>query len=389
MPESFRPSHASTAQPFFGRFQRSQEFNKQMLQRISNYSVRIAAILSQYRTPSQIAWGTAFGVVLGLIPKDNLIVLFLAVALAMFRVNQLAGCIVACALTLVGGLFEPLSHSVGSLLLQQSLVANAIRNIYQFPLLPWTCLDRTIVTGGIVLGLAAMPPTYVVCKLSFTRAMNEQESNDLTHIASDASSYRKTVHDQMTVRVERQVAALRVVSVAKSADSAIGDPSLTDPTTQAVRPSVHSRTKPHEFKVQSNNPTLQSSTHPKLYVAEANAASSDTILRETVIEVVRYRRPSIRSSVEPQKRTSDPSIISLSTGIPMAVANMSPTQSIEGNARKDLPIQNDLKGDMASISIESGHSNVQPTFREESLKYLLSHINGARESIRKSSGKSA
>jgi hypothetical protein len=73
----------------------------------------------------------------------------------------------------------------------------------------------------------------------------------------------------------------------------------------------------------------------------------------------------------------------------MAVANMPPAQSIDGKNGRSDPSPKPVVGHMASITMDAGHSHFYPTNREESLKYLLSHINHARESNRKPSGKSA
>ena len=144
-----------------------------MLQRIGKNSKRIAAILSQYRTPTQIASGAAMGVVLGVIPKDNIVFLSLVVFLTVLRVNQLIGWFVACSFWLLSGWFEPISHIFGSILLRQSIIAAAVQRLYEYPLLPWTCIDNTLVCGGLALGLASFLPTYLVCWWSHNQAKNQ------------------------------------------------------------------------------------------------------------------------------------------------------------------------------------------------------------------------
>jgi hypothetical protein len=140
----------------------------------------------------------------------------------------------------------------------------------------------------------------------------------------------------------------------------------------------------------SNQSTSKFKVPPKQNDEIAKLHGSDTIMRETVIEVVRYRRPvSLHRSEKQRTKSPDPSIISLNTGTTMAVASMPPAQSIDGKKGKSDPSPQPVMGHMATITIDAGHSNFYPTNREESLKYLLSHINHARESNRKPSGKSA
>ena len=364
-----------------------------MLQRISKNSKRIAAILSKYRTPTQIASGVAMGVVLGIIPKDNIVFLSLVVLITSLRVNQLIGWFVACSLWFFSGWLEPISHVLGSMLLRQSIVAATVQRLYEYPFLPWTCIDNTLVCGGLALGIASFLPTYLACWWSHIQAKHQLESHDLIQIANDANHYRKSILDQSTLRRERPTQALRLVLNEDLVHAESQEPS--------GRP-VAKATLATDFKPDgpvvpiqadacvSNDSTSKFKVQPKQNDEIAKLHGSDTIMRETVIEVVRYRRPvSVNRGEKQRTKSPDPSIISLNTGTTMAVANMPPTQSIDGKNGKSDPSPKPVKGHMATITIDSGHSHFYPTNREESLKYLLSHINHARESNRKPSGKSA
>ncbi|MEI7460897.1 MAG: hypothetical protein WCK15_15915 [Pirellula sp.] len=364
-----------------------------MLQRISKNSRRIAAILSQYRTPTQIASGAAMGVGLGIIPKDNIVFLSLVVFITVLRVNQLLGWFVACSLWFFSAWFEPISHVLGSMLLRQSIVAATVQRLYEYPLLPWTCIDNTLVCGGLAIGIASFLPTYLACCWSHSKAKHQLESHDLSQIANDANRYRKSVLDQSTLRRERPTQALRLVLnedlVHAESQQPTGRP-VAEATLETDLKSDGSKVHAQADVGAANHSTSKFKVHPKQDDELAKVHGSDKIMRETVIEVVRYRRPVSLSRGEKQKTKSpDPSIISLNTGTTMAVANMPPAQSIDGKNGKSDPSPKPVMGHLATITIDAGHSNFYPTNREESLKYLLSHINHARESNRKPSGKSA
>lgn len=364
-----------------------------MLQRISKNSKRIAAILSQYRAPTQIASGAGIGVVLGIIPKDNIVFLSLVVFITVLRVNQLIGWFVACSLGLLSGWLEPISHALGSMLLRQSIVAATVQRLYEYPLLPWTCIDNTLVCGGLVLGLASFLPTYLACWWSHNKAKHQLESHDLVQIANDANRYRKSVLDQSTLRRERPTQALRLVLNEDLIHAESQEPSGR-PVAEAT---LETDSKPDGpmLHVQANvcvanHSTSKFKVHPKQNDEIAKLNGSDTIMRETVIEVVRYRHPvSLNRGEKQRTKSPDPSIISLNTGTTMAVANMPPAQSTDGKNGRSDPSPKPVMGHMATITIDAGHSNFYPTNREESLKYLLSHINHARQSNQKPSGKSA
>ncbi len=364
-----------------------------MLQRISKNSKRIAAILSQYRTPTQIASGAAIGVVLGIIPTDNILFLSLVVFITVLRVNQLIGLFVACSLWVFSAWFEPISHVLGSMLLRQPIVAATVQWLYEYPLLPWTCIDNTLVCGGLALGLASFLPTYLACWWSHSKAKNQLECHDLIQIANDANRYRKSVLDQSTLRRERPTQALRLLLNEDLVHPESQEPSgwhVAEATLETDSKSLGPRVHAQADVSVSNRSTSKFKVHPKQDDEIAKVHGGEKIMRETVIEVVRYRRPvSLNQGEKQRTKSPDPSIIPLNTGTTMAVANMPPAQSIDGKNGRSDPLPKPVVGHLATITIDAGHSNFYPTNREESLKYLLSHINHARESNRKPSGKSA
>jgi uncharacterized protein (TIGR03546 family) len=359
-----------------------------MQPRISK-SKQIAAILSQHRSPSQIAMGITIGVVLGVIPKDNLIALTLVVALTALRVNQLAACIAAATLTLFQPWFSPVAHSAGLMLLQQSWMVGMLRQAYTLPILPWTCLENTVVAGGLLLGSISALPTYLACRWIAIRTHQQLESLELRQIANEAIRYRKVVTEQAEFRkqgelvsVETQGAMLRLVS--DSREQVYAD--IASVPLQPSREEIEFDTSTN-VKRDSRNKKASS-----LVVVMESDSTQDTILRETVIEVVRYRRQPVEVTVNkmaPHGQHMIAGTNSQNSGDPMSSVNATIASSQASKAPStDFVVTKQSVPGTNSITIEPGHSSVQPTNREESLKYLLSHINSSRDSQRKSSGKS-
>ena len=376
-----------------------------MILRISKSIKRIIAVLSQHRNPNQMAWGFSMGIVLGLVPKDNLIAVAMILGMLAFRINHLIAVSVAVSVSLIGPWFEPVTHSVGLAILNQSMVAAAITKLYQFPIVPWTSLENTLVSGGLLLGIASLFPAFVVSRWLFSRVRTELESRAIDEIAKDANSYRKSVIDQTLVRQEKPAPTLRI-----SNDSKVASPSALDfkPTKVPLDPKVVTIAKSEQefngqaFHREASNGNMTSrnwmTKNPKQLLSKDSTHSvstitdpvgKDTILRETVIEVVRFKFPSSIERRAPQSLDEKEQVLTpLSSGKTMVVAGMSTNNSAETKAvskqsTAKLPI------DGSTLSIEVGHSNIQPTNREESLRYLLWHINGTRETSRKSSEKSA
>ena len=361
-----------------------------MISRISRNSKRIIAILSQYRSPTQIALAIAIGIVLGLIPKDNLVVIALVSMIAFFRINQLVACTTAIALSFASIWFNPITAAVGSTLLEQPMIARAIGSLYQYPVLPWACLENTLVLGGIGLGTLTLIPSYAVSFWLFSKASQKLESIALEQVANDAIQYRKSVAEQSKSRQEKPLPALKVVSsdehfTSSHALSGVPGAVKTTANTSATQ-SANSTDGASTKQTRPTERQRKQRTMPTIFTGEVLPDGNDTFLRETVIEVVRYRKP-MSSAQESNQAKKD------SSAVPHIQGNSMPTGNVSTIASKDsfhqgvAPTTKGLVGQ--TISYDLSHTASQAGNRDESLKYLLWHINGSKDSVRKSSEKSA
>ena len=133
-------------------------------------------------TPRQLAAGVAFGVLIGLIPKGNLIAITLGVILAASRSNLALAAGVIVAVSGLSGFFDPQFHAVGHFLLSLPLLQSAWTWLYNQPLMPWTGFQNTVVLGSLVIGLALVWPTYRGSRPLFERYGG--------HVAAWASRFR-------------------------------------------------------------------------------------------------------------------------------------------------------------------------------------------------------
>jgi len=365
-----------------------------MILRISKNSERILAVLSQHRNPSQIAWGVAIGIVLGLIPKDNLIALLLVVLLACLRVNQLVACTTALGLSLLGGWFTPITAFVGTSILNQSLIANGIAVLYRVPILPWTCLDNSLVAGGIGVGTVMLFPSYVFCLWAFSRVNQKLETIALEQVANDAIQYRKSVVDQSVNRQKKPAKFNLFVDEAPAmvadATTTLRAPDQSQPSLDVTKPEIESvgtKKKGLGFfaraEAKRNHRTM-----PTIFTGEVLPDGNDTFLRETVIEVVRYRNPVILAKESVDNQT-DSTAASQTQGISMTVGNASTMESKVMASESSTATPNKVAAPGQSLAYDASHNPGQSGRSDESLKYLLWHINGSRETVRKSSEKTA
>lgn len=120
-------------------------------------------------TPSQMALGFALGVVIGLVPKGNLIAISLMVVLGAIRVNLGMGMLAAFAFSWAGVLLDPLTHHIGKSLLTTESLKPFWTELYNQPMAPWTRFNNTIVLGSFVLGMTLLVPVFLIAKPVFTK----------------------------------------------------------------------------------------------------------------------------------------------------------------------------------------------------------------------------
>lgn len=389
-----------------------------MISQISKKSTRIVDVLSQNRKPSQIAWGVAMGVMIGLVPKDNLIAVSLLAIIAFLRVNQLAACCVAVGVYCLSSMLSATTFFVGSCLLGQPLVADGIALLYQFPVLPWTCMENPSVLGGLGVGILTLVPVYAICRWTFSNANRRLETIALEQAVDNALEYRKSLADQSKARQEKPLPTLKIMvqpegiralasSAAESRKNASKQASTTElanpkavakPATQAVHIANTNQATPATQTTPSAQPLdkghfrraerkIQQRVMPTLFTGESHVDANDTILRETVIEVVRYRRPHSAEKLSDGSAQSS-AAVSSKQGLSMPAGN---TSTVINNVKDSAAFGTEINVPPSSPSLvyDSGHIPGNGNGRDESLRYLLWHINGSRESVRKTSEKTA
>jgi uncharacterized protein (TIGR03546 family) len=118
-------------------------------------------------TPRQMALGFALGVLVGLVPKGNLLAIGLMMLLCSLRVNLGVGLATVFATSWVGVLLDPVSHRVGGFLLKHASLQPLWETMSDTALLPWTDFNNTVVLGSFMLGLGAFVPLYFVSRPIF------------------------------------------------------------------------------------------------------------------------------------------------------------------------------------------------------------------------------
>ncbi|MFP6676692.1 MAG: TIGR03546 family protein [Pirellulaceae bacterium] len=120
-------------------------------------------------SPKQMAVAVAFGVLLGLVPKGNLLAVGISGCFLAVQANLATGMLVALAFSFVAYSIDGVFDNVGHYVLTAPVMQDSLVTIYQLPFAPWTAFNNTVVCGSLLIGLIAFYPTYRLTLPVFTR----------------------------------------------------------------------------------------------------------------------------------------------------------------------------------------------------------------------------
>lgn len=125
--------------------------------------------LAAQSAPGQLSMGLALGILVGLVPKGNLLAIALGMVLAASRVNLgvAAAAIVCCSLA--SPLLDPIWHFIGSWLLKYPGLTEFWTWLYNQPIAPWTAFNNSVVLGSLIAGLVLMYPVHQLSRPLFEK----------------------------------------------------------------------------------------------------------------------------------------------------------------------------------------------------------------------------
>lgn len=129
----------------------------------------LASAFSGAASSRQLALGFSMGMVIGLVPKENLLAVILVFILAGSKVNLCSASLATILFSWLSLLFDPLSHLIGRGVLLASPLQGFWQSVYEVPLAPWTDFNNTIVMGSLILGLFLFYPVYRISKPPFEK----------------------------------------------------------------------------------------------------------------------------------------------------------------------------------------------------------------------------
>ncbi|MEM9589677.1 MAG: TIGR03546 family protein [Planctomycetota bacterium] len=251
------------------------------------------------RHPSQLAWGLAFGILLGLIPHGNLLTILLVILVVSLKLNHAMAGLTAVATTFAATRLDPISHRLGTMILEQPEISLRLSQAWNLPLMPWTDLNNTVVVGSLTIGLVALIPVFLV-SYPFFRLFRpadaaaksaEPRTQDLDHGGRKPSPHQIVVVDSQ----HDSVAASSSKSAAATARPMDHRPAANhDPTSVLTEADFQPLIGHSESPRSTNEPADATRPADSLYRPRVDAAHgpvdpSSQISVETRIDVIRMQ----------------------------------------------------------------------------------------------------
>jgi uncharacterized protein (TIGR03546 family) len=124
----------------------------------------VVQALLRNNSSSQLAAGFALGMIVGLMPKGNLIALSLFVMLFSLRCNVGISLVAVVMFSFAATWTDPVAHKLGVAVLSMEPLQATYASVFNLPLGPWLGFDNSVVTGSLLLGLWLAYPVYWITR---------------------------------------------------------------------------------------------------------------------------------------------------------------------------------------------------------------------------------
>ena len=122
---------------------------------------KVVKILHSDASPSQIAGGACFGMIMGLTPLYNVHNLLVLLLVLIIRVNPGSVVLSWGLFSLAAFVFDPLFHRAGMAILKHPALVPYWTELYNIPLMTWTNFNNSVVMGSLAVSLALFIPAFL------------------------------------------------------------------------------------------------------------------------------------------------------------------------------------------------------------------------------------
>ncbi|MCR5290379.1 MAG: TIGR03546 family protein [Treponema sp.] len=129
------------------------------------YIVKLIKSLNANSNPGEIAHAVSIGILLGLMPKNNLLWYILFVFFLFVRINKGCYFIFMIIASLIAPVFDGIFDTIGYSILTLNALQPTFGMLLDIPFVGFTKFNNTIVTGSLCIGLIAYIPFYILFRV--------------------------------------------------------------------------------------------------------------------------------------------------------------------------------------------------------------------------------
>ena len=125
------------------------------------YIVKMFRALNANANPGEIAHAFSIAVLLGFLPKNNLLWYLLFIFFLFVRIKKGAYFLLMFLFSMIAPLADPVFNSVGYKILTLPALESTFSTLIEIPFVGFTRFNNTIVMGSLLCGIILYIPVYI------------------------------------------------------------------------------------------------------------------------------------------------------------------------------------------------------------------------------------
>ena len=129
------------------------------------YILKLFKALNSNSHPGEIAHAICLGLLLGFLPKGNLLWILAFIFIFFVRINKGAWFLMILVASLLTDVLDPFFDTVGWYVLHLPSLTPVFSTLLEIPFVGFTQFNNTIVMGSLVVGLGVYIPVYILSRI--------------------------------------------------------------------------------------------------------------------------------------------------------------------------------------------------------------------------------
>lgn len=122
--------------------------------------VKLFSAFNANVNPAEIAHAFSFGILLGFLPKNNLLWYLIFVFLLFIRINKPMFLIMTLIGSAFATAFDPLFDTIGCAVLQIDCLQGVFYKLVEIPFVAFTKFNNSVVIGALITGIVLYVPVF-------------------------------------------------------------------------------------------------------------------------------------------------------------------------------------------------------------------------------------